>query len=191
MAGFKSISCPKCLQCPSGLWFGTCFFPFHIWDVILPIWRTPSFFKMVKTTNQPLFHRIRWWAKLQETPIFDGKKPWFPVKIFPNKPIHWTNPVIVSIPLWPLHMFHSRYLHGSNFKVVRPQKTNPPITPKPLSTPSSIGTSPWGEKHAPRLGQLGHAGPQKVPRFRRIGSPRTVERGRYQRSQEVFKFDTL
>ena len=22
------------------------FFPFHIWDVILPIWRTPSFFKM-------------------------------------------------------------------------------------------------------------------------------------------------
>ena len=22
---------------------------------------------------------------------FDGQKPWFPVKIFPNKPIHWTD----------------------------------------------------------------------------------------------------
>ena len=24
-----------------------------------------------------------------ESPTFDGKKPWFPVQIFPTKPIHW------------------------------------------------------------------------------------------------------
>ena len=35
----------------SGWWFQTCFFPFHIWDVILPIDEL-IFFKMVKTTNQ-------------------------------------------------------------------------------------------------------------------------------------------
>jgi hypothetical protein len=28
------------------------------------------------------------WEILQENPIFDGSKPWFPVKIFPRKPIH-------------------------------------------------------------------------------------------------------
>ena len=36
----------------SGWWFQTCFyFPFHIWDVILPIDEL-IFFNMVKTTNQ-------------------------------------------------------------------------------------------------------------------------------------------
>ena len=35
----------------TGCWFGTFFyFPFHIWDVILPI--DELFFFMVKTTNQ-------------------------------------------------------------------------------------------------------------------------------------------
>ena len=32
-----------------------------------------------------------WWEILQETSIFDGKKPWFPVTISPPKPIHWYN----------------------------------------------------------------------------------------------------
>ena len=37
----------------TGWWFETFFiFPFHIWDVILPIDEL-IFFKMVKTTNQP------------------------------------------------------------------------------------------------------------------------------------------
>ena len=26
-----------------------------------------------------IFHRIGWWENLQDSPIFDGKKPWFPV----------------------------------------------------------------------------------------------------------------
>ena len=39
----------------SGWWFGTCFFPFHKWDVILPIDEV-IFFKMVKTTNQMFLH---------------------------------------------------------------------------------------------------------------------------------------
>ena len=36
----------------------------------------------------PLYHRIGWWENLQENPIFDGKKTWFPVD-FPTKPIQW------------------------------------------------------------------------------------------------------
>ena len=39
----------------SGWWFGTCFFPCHIWDVILPIDRTHIFQRGRYTTNQLWF----------------------------------------------------------------------------------------------------------------------------------------
>jgi hypothetical protein len=35
----------------------------------------PYLFSMEKKYD----HRIGWWENLQETPIFDGKKPWLPV----------------------------------------------------------------------------------------------------------------
>jgi hypothetical protein len=37
--------------------------------------------------GKQLFQWIGFKETLQETPIFDGENPWFPVKIFPTKPI--------------------------------------------------------------------------------------------------------
>ena len=39
--------------------------------------------------GKQLFQWIGFKETLQETPIFDGENPWFPVKIFPTKPIQW------------------------------------------------------------------------------------------------------
>ena len=54
MADFKSISCPKCLQCPSGLWFGTCFFPLYGMSSFPfdELHHFSRWLKHVKTTNQ-------------------------------------------------------------------------------------------------------------------------------------------
>ena len=35
-----------------------CYFPFHIWDVILPNWRTPSFFRRGGLNHQPVLELI-------------------------------------------------------------------------------------------------------------------------------------
>jgi hypothetical protein len=37
--------------------------------------------------GKQLFQWIGFKETFQETPIFDGENPWFPVKIFPTKPI--------------------------------------------------------------------------------------------------------
>ena len=52
------------------------------------------------------FHRIGWWEHLQESPInLMVKTHGFPVKIFPNKPIHWNFrdvPILRSSPDLPI-----------------------------------------------------------------------------------------
>ena len=59
------------------------YFPFHIWDVILPIWRTPSFFKMVKTHHQPVIHfYIPRWSLFSDTSP-DSRRPRVPHREVP------------------------------------------------------------------------------------------------------------
>ena len=55
-----------------------------IWEVLgNGIQCTPShgwFMTVFKHINHH-YHRIGLWEKLQESPIFDGKNPWFPVDV--------------------------------------------------------------------------------------------------------------
>ena len=57
-------------------------------------------------------HRIGWWENLQESPIFDGKKQWFPVDFPLNQSIDidnaWYRGCIQKKMIWRLRLLSER-----------------------------------------------------------------------------------
>ena len=78
-----------------------------------------------------------------ETPIFYGKKPWFPVKIFPNKPIHWV--LLRNFSVWQCHWFFS----GGNDVGLWQRQVSDPIFC------SEFSTSRNDSKKIPNFAHLG------------------------------------
>ena len=65
-----------------------------IYGIIIPTQLTNSYFSEgVETIN----HRIGWRENLQETPIFDGKKTWFPVDFPLNQSIEPTRILMMNV----------------------------------------------------------------------------------------------
>ena len=63
-----------------------------------------SRFEFHSSIHRFIEFRIGWWESLQETPIFDGKKPWFPVDFPLNHSIHHHGDLIprwLRSPAWP------------------------------------------------------------------------------------------
>ena len=61
----------------------------------MQMWRSQTN-KHMGCSRVLLDHRIGWWENLQESPIFDGKKPWFPVNFPLNQSSDWKNLCAIS-----------------------------------------------------------------------------------------------
>ena len=72
----------------AGWWFGTWILWLSIsWECHHPNWRTPSFFRGVGLNHQVIGQSSNFKGKITGKPPYFRDNQWFPVNIFPTKPI--------------------------------------------------------------------------------------------------------